>query len=81
MCYLLQQAYYHKKYQQDDSHFTILGVSSNASKEEIKTAYRNACKKYHPDKVHHLGEEFKKVAEEKMQKINESYSRLIKQHS
>ena len=40
-----------------------------ASKEEIKKVYKQACKENHPDKVHHLGEEFRKVAEEKMQKI------------
>jgi len=31
---------------------------------------------YHPDKVGHLGEEFKKVAEEKMKEINNAYEFL-----
>ena len=66
------------QFNQDDRHYKVLEVSPSVSKEELKKAYRDACKKYHPDKVHHLGDEFKKVAEEKMQKVNESYQVLLK---
>ena len=66
---------------QQEDHYAILGVRKGADKDEIKSAYRKACKTYHPDKVFHLGEEFKKVAEEKMQKINLSYTTLMKQFS
>ena len=59
-----------------DEHFAILGISKGASKEEIKKAYRHESKKHHPDRVHHLGESFKKIAEEKMQKINKAYAVL-----
>ena len=59
-----------------DNYYTILGVKENASPEEIKKAYKAACKKYHPDKVQHLGNEFKNVAEEKIKKINEAYAAL-----
>lgn len=59
-------------------HYAILGLSPGASKDGIKKAYREACKKNHPDRVHHLGGEFKKVAEEKMHKINDSYAYLMK---
>ncbi len=36
-------------------------------------AYRQLSMKYHPDKVAHLGAEFKRVAEEKMKEINAAY--------
>ena len=39
----------------------------------IKKAYRQLSMKYHPDKVRHLGEEFRGVAEEKMKEINAAY--------
>ncbi|MCK5195770.1 MAG: DnaJ domain-containing protein [Desulfobulbaceae bacterium] len=41
--------------------------------EQIKKSYRKLSMKYHPDKVGHLGEEFRKVAEEKMKEINGAY--------
>ncbi len=57
-------------------HYATLGLKDGASPDEIKKAYREACKQHHPDKVHHLGPEFRKVAEEKMQKINAAYKAL-----
>ncbi len=59
--------------------FTILGVDKNASVEEIKKAYRKMAVKYHPDKVSYLGDDVKKAAEEKFQKINEAYETLKKE--
>ena len=66
--------------QTSDAHYySVLGVSKDATAADIKKAYRTASKENHPDKVMHLGEEFRKVAEEKMQKINQAYSVLSKQ--
>lgn len=53
--------------------YEILEVSENASKEVIEKAYRVLAKKYHPDLQQ--GEK-KKIAEEKMKKINEAYNVL-----
>ncbi len=58
---------------QEDRSYEILGVSRGATPEEIKKAYRTLSMQYHPDKVSHLGEEFKRVAEEKMKEINAAY--------
>jgi len=60
----------------EDKYYAILGLSPGADFSEIKAAYRKLSMKYHPDKVGHLGEEFKKVAEEKMKEINSAYEYL-----
>ncbi|WP_457577465.1 DnaJ domain-containing protein [Desulfomarina sp.] len=59
-------------------HYATLGLQPGASKEEIKKAYRKLSMKYHPDKVRHLGEEFQKIAEEKMKEINAAHDYLEK---
>ncbi len=56
-----------------DQYYAILGLESGADKDAIKKAYRKLSMKYHPDKVRHLGEEFRAVAEEKMKEINGAY--------
>ena len=58
--------------------YEILGIDRNASQEEIKRAYRQLAGKYHPDKVEHLGEEFKALAEKRFKDIQQAYSELVK---
>ena len=59
------------------SPYEVLGVNREASIDEIKGAYRKLAGKYHPDKVEHLGEEFKGLAEKKFKEIQEAYQELI----
>lgn len=54
-------------------YYDILGVSRTASEEEIKKAYRNLARKYHPD----LHPDKKSEMEAKFKEINEAYSVLI----
>ena len=61
---------------QTGSDFKILEITPDATKDEIKKAYREMAKKYHPDKVAHLGEDVKKQAEEKFKKVQEAYDNL-----
>ena len=62
-----------------DSAYKILEIERSATDEEIKKAYRRMAIKYHPDKVHHLGPEYNKDAQEKFKKINEAYEKVKKE--
>ncbi len=59
-----------------DSAYKILEIERSASNEELKKAYRRMAMKYHPDKVSHLGDDFKKSADEKFKKVNEAYEKI-----
>ena len=64
-----------------DSAYRILEVERTATDEELKSAYRKMALKYHPDKVSHLGEDFRKTAEEKFKTINEAWERIKKERN
>ncbi len=55
----------------------LLGIALPASIDEVKRAYRRQISRYHPDKVHHLGEEFQVLAAEKSAQLTEVYRRLV----
>ena len=57
--------------------YEILGIDRKASLDEIKSAYRKLSAKYHPDRVLHLGEEFRSLAEQKFKEIQKSYQELV----
>jgi DnaJ like chaperone protein len=56
--------------------YTILEIDINATDSEVKKAYRSLVKKYHPDKLQHLGEVHVKAAEEKFKTIQEAYEKI-----
>lgn len=55
--------------------YEVLGVSRNASIEEIKSAYKELARKYHPDS--YADNPLSDLAEEKMKEINEAYDTII----
>ena len=54
--------------------YEVLGVSPDASDEEIKKAYRELAKKYHPD--NYANSPLADVAEQKMKEVNEAYDEI-----
>ena len=52
--------------------YAVLGISSSASDDEVKTAYRNLAKKYHPDN-YASAPDVADLAAEKMSQVNEAY--------
>ena len=64
-----------------DSSYKILEIEPASTNEEVKKAYRRMAMKYHPDKVSHLGDEFRKTADEKFKKVNEAYEKIKKERN
>jgi len=59
--------------------YTILEILPTATDDEVKKAYRDMAKKHHPDMVAALGDDIKRAATEKFQKINSAYEEIKKQ--
>lgn len=59
--------------------YDVLEITKEATNDEVKKAYREMAKKHHPDKVAHLGEDVKKSATEKFQKISLAYEEIKKE--
>lgn len=57
----------------------ILGVTPTADDQEIRAAFRRLAKKWHPDKVHHLGEELQRRANAQFRRLKDAYETLLKQ--
>ena len=56
--------------------YEVLGVSKTATDDEIKRAYREKAKKFHPDNFAD-DENAREMAEEKMKDINEAYDTIM----
>ncbi|MGF7059088.1 DnaJ domain-containing protein [Brassicibacter mesophilus] len=56
--------------------YEVLGIREGANEEEIRVAYKNLVKKYHPDQ--YANNPLSDLAEEKLKEINEAYDYLTK---
>ncbi|MCL2747371.1 MAG: J domain-containing protein [Oscillospiraceae bacterium] len=57
--------------------YSVLNVSPTASDSEVKKAYRDLARKYHPD--NYMGNDLADLAQEKMKQINEAYDEINRQ--
>lgn len=73
------QAVLNMFYDNLEAAYKVLEVSSSASDEEVKKAYRKMAVRFHPDKVSHLGPEFQKSANDKFAKVNDAYNKIKKE--
>jgi len=64
-----------------DSAYKILEIERTATTTEIKKAYREMVKKYHPDKLQHMDPAYQQGAEEKFRKVQEAYEQLQKERN
>lgn len=59
--------------------YEVLGVPSNASDDEVKRAYRELSRKYHPDS--YVDNPLADLAEEKFKEVQEAYQQIMNQRS
>ena len=69
------------KYSQEIiNHLGVFGLKGGATESELKSAYRNLAKEYHPDKLAGMSDGIKNLAKEKFQEIQDSYEYLMKNY-
>lgn len=66
-------------YNSSENAYKILEITKSATDEDVKKAYRKMAKKYHPDRVIHLGKEHQKGAEEKFRQVQSAYELIQKE--
>ena len=59
--------------------YSILGISRDASDEEVKKAYRKMSRKYHPDA--NIDNPNKEQAEEKFKQVQQAYEQIMKERA
>ena len=58
--------------------YKVLGISPDATNDEVKAAFRKLALQHHPDRVASLGDDVRKAAEKKFKEINDAKERIYK---
>jgi DnaJ like chaperone protein len=66
-------------YNSSDNAYKILEIDKSVPDSDVKKAYRTMAKKYHPDRVGHLGKEHQEGAEAKFRQVQEAYEHIQKE--
>ncbi|WP_339754642.1 TerB family tellurite resistance protein [uncultured Winogradskyella sp.] len=66
-------------YNSTNNAYKVLEIDKSVSDGEVKKAYRHMAKKYHPDRVGHLGKEHQEGAEAKFRQVQEAYEHIQKE--
>jgi DnaJ like chaperone protein len=66
-------------YKNTTAAYKILEINPDVTDDKVKKSYRKMAAKFHPDKVHHLGDEFQNMAEEKFKSVNDAYQQIKKE--
>ena len=61
----------------NDTWFAVLGLSSTATIEDVRQAYKTLIKQNHPDRVHGMAPVFRALAEAETKKINAAYRQAL----
>lgn len=72
--YSSNHSFSHSSNQKDP--YKVLGISKDATDEDVRKAYRKMAMKYHPDRVAGMGEEMQRNAAEQMKEINQAYDEI-----
>ena len=64
----------------EERYHDILGTKPGMSLAEIKRAYHERVREYHPDRTSHLGKDLRELAERRMKEINEAYNHFEKKY-
>ena len=65
----------------EDDPYQVLGKKPGDDEETIRKAYRELLGKYHPDRVQHLGEEFREIALQRTKSINLAWQDISKERN
>jgi len=66
-------------YNSTNNAYKVLEIDKSVPDDAVKKAYRRMAKKYHPDRVGHLGKEHQKGAEAKFRQVQEAYEHIQKE--
>ena len=61
-----------------DDAYKVLGLTKDATDDEVRKAYRKLALQYHPDRVATLGDDVKEAAKKKFQELNDAKDRIYK---